>query len=391
MMGTELEKRDGTAVEYPRLIGRFQGSADGKKMIVVGGMHGNEPSGILAARRVLDALARQQPRFRGTLAAYTGNREALERGQRFIDKDFNRIWTTGHIELNRQSGAAESTEDRQQRELLDELEVEIGSNPHDVVFIDLHTSSAAGPPFVTIGDTLRNRYFARVFPLTAILGLEEQIDGALLEYMNNLGCTTIGIEAGQHDQPISIDIHEAALWVALLAAGMLERGDAAQIERSLRYLEQQRAQLPELVEVLHRHSIDPEDGFQMEPGFSNFQLVEAGQRLASDRRGRIEAPFRGLLLLPLYQGQGSDGFFIGRRVHRFWLEVSERVRRLELGDYADWLPGVRQHPTIAETLVIDTRVARFYPLQFFHLLGFRKRRAHGSVLLVGRRAHDRLR
>jgi hypothetical protein len=36
--------------------------------------------------------------------------------------------------------------------------------------------------------------------------------------------------------------------------------------------------------------------------------------LAHDRNGEIRAPFDGLVLLPLYQSEGSDGFFYGRSV-----------------------------------------------------------------------------
>mgnify|MGYP000107882312 CR=1 FL=1 len=66
-------------------------------------------------------------------------------------------------------------------------------------FVDLHTSSAPGPPFLTVGDTLRNRRFSRGFPLPLLLGLEEQVDGSLLEYLNNHGFVTLGVEAGEHE------------------------------------------------------------------------------------------------------------------------------------------------------------------------------------------------
>ena len=56
----------------------------------------------------------------------------------------------------------------------------------------------------------------------------------------------------------------------------------------------------------------------MEPGFANFQPIERGQVLARDSQGAIEAPMKGWLLLPLYQGQGEDGFFIGRDVSSAW-------------------------------------------------------------------------
>ena len=36
----------------------------------------------------------------------------------------------------------------------------------------------------------------------------------------------------------------------------------------------------------------------------------------------------------------------------------------------------------------DTHVARWFPLEFFHLLGYRKRRQDGDTLVVTRRAFD---
>ena len=39
-------------------------------------------------------------------------------------------------------------------------------------------------------------------------------------------------------------------------------------------------------------------------------------------------------------------------------------------------------------LRIDTRIARFYPLQFFHLFGYRKFRRTATELLVSRRRYD---
>jgi hypothetical protein len=37
---------------------------------------------------------------------------------------------------------------------------------------------------------------------------------------------------------------------------------------------------------------------------------------------------------------------------------------------------------------VDTSVARWFPLEIFHLLGYRKQRQVGSTLVVTRRAFD---
>lgn len=143
-----------------------------------------------------------------------------------------------------------------------------------------------------------------------------------------------------------------------------------------------------ILEVRHREAIAPEDEFVMNPGFENFQPVTRGQILASNKRGAIRAVESGLILMPLYQKQGEDGFFIGREIAPFWLRLSGILRRLRINEFVRVLPGVWRHPVDRESLVVNTRVARFFPVQIFHLLGFRKRRMKDNQLIVSRRRHD---
>ena len=48
----------------------------------------------------------------------------------------------------------------------------------------------------------------------------------------------------------------------------------------------------------------------LKPGFKNFDKVKEGDLLAKDKRGPIFAKKSGFLLMPLYQKEGNDGFFI---------------------------------------------------------------------------------
>lgn len=373
---------------HQRVIGRYGDRRTGPLVIAMAGIHGNEPSGVLACERVLDRLRSGQPPMRGELVALTGNLEALRRGVRFVARDLNRAWSEDDVATVLGADISTAAEDEEQRELHAALlETVLGANG-DVYFIDLHTSSADGPPFVTIGDTLRNRRLAMAVPLPVILGLEEQVDGALLEYMNNSGHVTMGVEAGRHDHDSSVDHHEAVLWLTLVAAGLLEPADLPERERLEARLRRASAGIPRIVEVRHRHVVRPGDGFRMEPGYCNFTPVERGQVLAHDARGPIRSPAKGLVLLPLYQGQGDDGFFIAREVRPFWLALSASLRRARLDPWLRFLPGVRRHPDLHSSLLVNTRIARLYPIEFFHLFGYRKRRAQGSRLTVTRRRYD---
>ncbi|MCZ6900877.1 MAG: succinylglutamate desuccinylase/aspartoacylase family protein [Bacteroidetes bacterium] len=75
-----------------RIIGRINGESDGPLVLAIGGMHGNEPSGVEALNQVIKYLKDQNAPFRGDFVAFSGNIEALRSGQRFIHRDLNRIW-----------------------------------------------------------------------------------------------------------------------------------------------------------------------------------------------------------------------------------------------------------------------------------------------------------
>jgi succinylglutamate desuccinylase len=370
------------------MLGRKSG--DGPTLVALAGIHGNETAGVRAAERVLAWLERERPPLYGEIVFLAGNLPALQRNSRFIDLDLNRQWTPDKLAavVAAEQRADEPVEHGQQRELLATLRGVVESAHGQLYFVDLHSSSADGPPFVTIGDTLRNRQFAQELPLPLILGLEEQVDGALLELLNNRGFITMGVEAGLHDAPASIDRHEAVLWLTIVAAGILREEHAPDLAPLRELLREASRGVPPVIEVHHRHVISNGDEFRMQPGYLNFQRVNEGELLAHDRQGPIHSPADGLILLPLYQGQGDDGFFVSREVASFWLRVSALLRRSRLNRLMRFLPGVRRDPNNPEVLIVDTRVVRVYPLEIFHLSGFRKVRQNGSVLTVTRRRYD---
>ena len=166
----------------PRIVGRITGDRPGPSLIVMAALHGNEPAGLLASQRLLARLRSERTPLRGELTVLAGNLTAIRERTRFLQKDLNRQWTPDRIAALRTTIDAEQAgaEDREQLELLQALAEVIDAARGPVYFIDLHTSSAAGGPFLTVGDTLRNRNFALSFPLPLILGLEEEVDGSLL-------------------------------------------------------------------------------------------------------------------------------------------------------------------------------------------------------------------
>jgi succinylglutamate desuccinylase len=386
MDGTAATRQKDSSQE-DHTIASFVGDESGPTLIVVGSIHGNEPSGSRALRNVAQALQSTKTELRGRVFFLQGNLRASNARSRFIDSDLNRHWTPVNIALAESTHKLDHVEDLELRELLGIFEDLLASARNEVFVLDLHSTSANGIPFATVGDTLRNRHFAQKFPVTMLLGIEEQLKGTLLEYLNNQGAVTLGFEGGQHDSAEAIANHEALIWMAIVNSGIAAADDIPDLETRRRGLQTASGRM-RVVEIRYREAITANDEFVMNPGFKNFDPIKRGQILANDRHGYIKAVEGGMILMPLYQSKGEDGFFIGREVAPFWIRLSELLRKLKLADWMFILPGVRRHPTDPESLIVNTAVARIFPLQIFHLLGFRRRVWEQNCLIVSRRRHD---
>lgn len=380
------------AISYPREIGRYSSARPGPLLLVTAGIHGNEPAGVHALRRVFARLAEIAPQARGEVVGLCGNRAALATGARFVTEDLNRAWTAEKVDAARSARPDESSEAREQRELLELFEALLRTPRERVALLDLHSTSGGGPPFTVMGDTLQNRAVAFELGVPVLLGLEENVEGTLIEHVGSLGHVAVVLEGGQNEDPLTIDRHESAVWVTLVSAGVLAREQVEGYDGHRARLRDAAEGLPHVIEVVHRHEIAPEDEdrFRMIPGLTSFQRIEKGRLLAhhGERAERqVIAPFRGVLLMPRYQSQGRDGFYLGRQLEPAWLRLSAALRRLRLERMIRLLPGVREAG--ANALAVDPRIARFFTNQFFHLLGYRKQVRRARELVFSRR-NDRL-
>jgi succinylglutamate desuccinylase len=373
----------------PRLLGRLRGTRPGPTLICIAGIHGNEPAGIHAIRRVLPKLADREAQMAGTLVALAGNRSALEAGRRFVDRDLNRAWTAKRLaDLRAGAGHAGTVEDREQIELLGEIENVLRASEGPVYALDLHTTSGPGGTFSVFTDSLPQRAFASRFPFPMIFGLEELVDGTLLNLLSESGVVALTVETGQHAEPEAIDRAEAAVWLAVVNAGLLPERLVPEAAAGRTHLERETGRFPRALEMRYKLDVTPQDRFVMRPGYANFDPVTVGEVVAHDRNGDVRVTESGRMLMPLYQEQGEDGFFLVREFRPFWMAVSVVMRRLRLSAVAPLLPGVRRAAGSEDEVVVDKRVARFYARQLFHLLGYRKIEDVGSKLVMRRRRFD---
>jgi succinylglutamate desuccinylase len=304
--------------QFQRLIGEYDTGRKGPLLFILAGLHGNEPSGVIAMQRVFKTLNERKPRsFRGRFIGMAGNLPALRQRKRYIDGDMNRLWSSEELErIQKLSAGDRNVEERQVMELLGILEEAFSKQHTDYALIDLHTTSAFGGLFSIVTRQAYNREFASALHAPVLFDLAHSLSNTTSRYMEEQGIKGIAFEAGQHDDPASIENHEAAIWLMLEKIGCL---NADEFEMDLDPYHERLVvasrHLPHYVKVIYRHEITSEHKFHMHPGFTNFHEVYKGEPLARDRNGEIYCPASGLMLMPLYQTQGHDGFFVIKKLY----------------------------------------------------------------------------
>lgn len=294
-----------------RIIISWGNSDSGPLVCFLAGIHGNEPAGVLALERVQIQLHELDLPFRGKLIGLRGNLPALHQNQRYVDVDLNRLWSKEEIRrIFQLDDTKRNVEEKELIELLGLIDSVREAAYAPQIFVDLHTTSAKGGAFSVVASDSSHRALAECLPVPMIFGLAPALAHTTNRFFEENGLIGIAFEAGQHDDPISIDRHEAAVWTLLASLGCMKQEDVPDWDQKQQMLQAAAGDLSLYQNVAYRHEISEDVGFSMLPGFLNFQDVYEGQPLGFDHNGEIFSPEDGRILMPLYQPQGHDGFFI---------------------------------------------------------------------------------
>jgi hypothetical protein len=367
-----------------RVIGHIEGKNPGPTVIFIGGIHGNEPSGVFALHHVVDRLQSKKNIFNGNLYAIAGNLKALKAGMRYQNKDLNRLWKEEINGPNASSTTAKNADYTERSEFLSAVSAILSKNTGPFYFIDLHTTSSATTPFITINDNMLNRKFTRQYPVPLLLGIEEYLVGTFLNYINAQGYVAFGFESGQHDALSSIEKHEAFVYLTLVFARSLMEAEF-DYHPYYQLLAPSNQKGANFFEIIHHYKIKRDERFSMLPGLQNFQPVKQGDKIATSNGESIKVPKSGLIFMPLYQKQGEDGFFIIRPIPTVFLKLSAMLRQIHFDYVLPLFPGISWSSEKRDALRVNLKVARFLAKQFFHLLGYRSRQTDITHMIIRNR------
>ena len=238
------------------------------EVAVVGAIHGDEPCGARAVRRLLDA----DPDVERPVRLIVANEAALDAGVRYLDADLNRSFPG--------DPDAEAHEVQLAADLLDAL---AGCST-----LAIHSTQSYAEPFAVV-DSMDEvaRAVAPHLPVDTVIQTDAFTEGRLIEHPH-----TLEVEAGLQGSDGAAD---NAYWLSrafLAATGVLPAPGAETVVD---------AGGREAVEVFRlRERIPKPDAEAYEVFARNFERVEAGEAFAAagDEQLRADEPFYPVLLSP---------------------------------------------------------------------------------------------
>jgi len=284
---------------------RFDALRPGPRLMMIGGVHGNETCGSIALERLADALRDGSiPLLRGSLTLVpVANEKAHALGRREGDRNLNRML--------RPSAVPRDHEDRIANRLCPLID------GHDGL-LDLHSFHSPGEPFAMIGpldndDALEPfAHSAREQAFAACLGAPRLVEGWLdtyargvrrraaagapgadpeygvgtTEYARSRGAFAVTLECGRHDDPQAPGFAWRAACRALAHLRMIDPVEPpADAPREL-------LRLVEVFDRLH-------EGDRLARAWTSFEAVRAGEAIGLRHDGSsIDAPQDGRVVFP---------------------------------------------------------------------------------------------
>ena len=212
--------RDGnTGIPY---VTSWQADAAGPHVVLTAIVHGNELCGAI----VLDEMLRRRPRLkRGRLTLAFANIAAFQRfdpanptASRFVDEDFNRLWSAEIL-----AGGRDSVELRRARVLRPVIDAAD-------FLLDIHSMQHPTPPLMMAGPTAKGRALAAAigYPELVVADAGHEAGPRMRDYGDFIdpksARNALLIECGQHWAAGVVDVARATVGRLLAHFDILGQG-----------------------------------------------------------------------------------------------------------------------------------------------------------------------
>ena len=180
----------------------------------------------------------------------------------------------------------------------------------NITIIDLHNTSSPNGVF-SIVNNIKEKKIAEYLKTPIIHNLFNKVKGSFAQYYSNQNISTIVFEGGSIGDPASINNHEVSIWKMLEKRDFIEsRFIPKRVQKNNTNMNNFSQNKQGYYFVKYIHKINDKNEFLMNPNMQNFEKITKNQIIASNRNGPIKSPYDGFLLMPLYQKEGKEGFYI---------------------------------------------------------------------------------
>lgn len=291
-----------------RLLGRYGNGNEGNTLIITADAWENERRAVKAVRKVFRMLTTLKMPIKGQLIGLAGNTGTYKKD---LLGEFKGSFSTDSLSGN-QDDCLGYNRAEEFVELIEEFEKIQGT---DVFYLDLKTSSSAHAPYLCHSSNAQCKAFASSFPFYQVAGLDAYITDHLGFYLHAKNYTCSTLKVGIHPRFSAEQIHEAAIWWALVQTGCVQEGEVPELSAHRAVLEGCLAEEGKRAfEVAFRYSIKEDEYFRMIPGYKNFQRIQTGDLLATSDGASVSSHWDGRIFMPLYHTQSSDGFFVLKEI-----------------------------------------------------------------------------
>ncbi len=279
-------RRSPSGTDY---VHTFDSGAAGPHVMVNALTHGNEICGAI----VVDRLLREGLKpTRGRLTLSFANIAAFERfdpqnpyASRFVDEDFNRVWTPATLDGNGKS--VELTRARALRPFIDAADY----------LLDIHSMLEPSPPVMICGPLEKGIRFA--FDLGVPQSIVSDVGHANGTRMRDYGGfgdpasakNALLVECGQHWERSSERVAWHTTWSFLGKLGVV---DPARVERELA----DAARVPQRLIRVTDAVVANSPSFRFAKAFSGLEIIpRAGDVIAWDGDQPVRAPYDNCVLI----------------------------------------------------------------------------------------------
>ena len=275
-----------TGVDY---IHQFDSGKPGPNVMISSVVHGNELCGAIAVDHMLQNDVRP---MKGKLSLAFMNVDAYlsfdadnPSASRYLDEDFNRLWTKEVLDGNR-----DSTELRRARKVLPVLDTVD-------LLLDIHSMQTATTPLMMAGPLDKGCEFARKLgiPEVVVMDFGHKAGRRMREYEGfsdpESNKNALLIECGQNWEQRSADLAITASWRFLMMLGLVSEENAAAHLRTDPPSEQR------IIKVSGPYTIRNSDFSFKEPYLGLEEIPSAGTVIANDGEIEVKTPYDNCVLI----------------------------------------------------------------------------------------------